>query len=224
MFQGFSSHRKTKALQFLSSVTSIVGPTRCHGFGISTLMLVIHVRAVKQLASPFSAIFTVLPPPLSSRTFGSDSLRMAMPKRSSHSLVFESEKESTTRARSSALLSTTDNTVAILLLMNLVLLAVGTVMDMTPAVLVFTPIFLPVATGLGLDPVHFGIILVMNLCIGLCTPPVGSVLFVGCGVGGTTIGRVTKPLLPFFIAMVAALLAVTYWPQLALWLPAAFGY
>ena len=74
---------------------------------------------------------------------------------------------------------------------------------------------------LGMDPVHFGIILVMNLCIGLCTPPVGSVLFVGCGVAGTRIEEVSKPLLPFFLAMICALLAVTYIPQLSLALPAA---
>lgn len=135
-------------------------------------------------------------------------------------LAYENVPQSIT----SALLGLTDSRIAILLMMNVVLLAVGTVMDMTPAVLIFTPIFLPVATQLGLDPVHFGIVLVMNLCIGLCTPPVGSVLFVGCGVGGTTISKVTRPLLPFFFAMVAALFAVTYVEGLAMWLPRLFGY
>jgi tripartite ATP-independent transporter DctM subunit len=125
---------------------------------------------------------------------------------------------------SAALLALTDNPVAILLLINLILLIVGTFMDMTPAVLIFTPIFLPVVVRLGMDPIHFGIILVLNLCIGLCTPPVGSVLFVGCGVAGTSITRVIRPLLPLFVAMIAALLVVTFVPWLSLWLPAVFGY
>jgi TRAP-type C4-dicarboxylate transport system permease large subunit len=96
-------------------------------------------------------------------------------------------------------------------------------MDMTPAVLIFTPIFLPVVTALGMDPVHFGIIMVLNLCIGLCTPPVGSVLFVGVGVAQTTIQKVIKPLLPLFLAMIIALFLVTYFPELSLWLPRLFN-
>ena len=123
-----------------------------------------------------------------------------------------------------SLLAAGDSKIAVLLTINLVLLAVGTVMDMTPAVLIFTPIFLPAAVELGLDPVHFGIIMVLNLCIGLCTPPVGSVLFVGCGVANTRIEDVTRPLLPFFGAMILALLLVTYFPQLSLALPRAFGF
>ena len=95
-------------------------------------------------------------------------------------------------------------------------------MDMTPAVLIFTPIFLPVVVGLGMDPVQFGIIMILNLCIGLCTPPVGSVLFVGVGVAQTAIQKVMKPLLPLFLAMVVALFLVTYFPQLTLWLPSLF--
>jgi tripartite ATP-independent transporter DctM subunit len=125
---------------------------------------------------------------------------------------------------SAALLALTDNHIVILLLINLILLAVGTFMDMTPAVLIFTPIFLPVVTNLGMDPTHFGIVMVLNLCIGLCTPPVGSVLFVGCSVAGTSITSVVRPLLPMYLAMVAALLVVTYVPWLSLWLPKAFGY
>ncbi|MCP4976361.1 MAG: TRAP transporter large permease subunit, partial [Maribacter sp.] len=112
--------------------------------------------------------------------------------------------------------------IVILLIINLLLLCVGVFMDMTPAVLIFTPIFLPVVTKLGLDPVHFGIIMVLNLCIGLCTPPVGSVLFVGVGIAKTTIEKVFKPLLPLFIAMIIALFLVTYFPQLSLWLPSLF--
>lgn len=124
---------------------------------------------------------------------------------------------------SSGLLALSDNPIIILLIINLLLLFVGIFMDMTPAVLIFTPIFLPVVTALGLDPVHFGIIMVLNLCIGLCTPPVGSVLFVGVGIAKTTIEKVVKPLLPLFIAMIFALFLVTYFPELSLWLPRQFG-
>jgi tripartite ATP-independent transporter DctM subunit len=123
---------------------------------------------------------------------------------------------------STGLLSISDNKIVILLIINLLLLFVGIFMDMTPAVLIFTPIFLPVVTKLGLDPVHFGIIMILNLCIGLCTPPVGSVLFVGVGVAKTTIEKVIKPLMPLFLAMILALFLVTYFPQLSLWLPSLF--
>ncbi len=123
-----------------------------------------------------------------------------------------------------SLVALTDNRVVILLIINMILLAVGTFMDMTPAVLIFTPIFLPIAIELGIDPVHFGIIMVLNLCVGLCTPPVGSVLFVGVGVAKTTIARVIRPLLPMFIAMLVALIVVTYVPAISLWLPSLFGF
>jgi len=123
----------------------------------------------------------------------------------------------------SALIGLTDNPIIILLLINLILLAVGTFMDMTPAVLIFTPIFLPVVTALGMNPIHFGIMMVLNLSIGLCTPPVGSVLFVGCSVADTSIEKVIKPLLPLFMAMIAALLLVSYIPELSLYLPDYFG-
>ena len=122
------------------------------------------------------------------------------------------------------LIALSDNPVVIMLLINMILLAVGTFMDMTPAVLIFTPIFLPIAGQLGIDPVHFGIIMVLNLCVGLCTPPVGSVLFVGVGVAKTTIAKVIRPLLPFFIAMVISLLLVTFLPEISLWLPRLFGF
>lgn len=124
---------------------------------------------------------------------------------------------------SAGLLSITDNKVALLLIINVILLLVGVFMDITPAVLIFTPIFLPVVTKLGIDPVHFGIIMILNLCIGLCTPPVGSVLFVGIGVAKTSIEKVIKPLLPLFVAMIVALFLITYIPALALWLPGLFG-
>jgi len=123
---------------------------------------------------------------------------------------------------SNVLLQVSDNKVIILLIINLILLFVGIFMDMTPAVLIFTPIFLPVVTKLGMDPIHFGIIMVLNLCIGLTTPPVGSVLFVGVGIAKTTIQKVIKPLIPLFLVMILALFIVTYFPQLSLWLPSLF--
>ncbi|UCG89243.1 MAG: TRAP transporter large permease [Gemmatimonadota bacterium] len=122
-----------------------------------------------------------------------------------------------------ALIGLTENKILILLMINLVLLAVGVFMDITPAVLIFTPIFLPIAMQLGVDPTHFGIIMVLNLCIGLCTPPVGTVLFVGVGVAQTSITRVIRPLLPLYVAMIVALMIVTYVPGLSLWLPGLFG-
>jgi len=124
---------------------------------------------------------------------------------------------------SAALLDFSDNPIMVLLLINVLLLVVGTFMDMTPAVLIFTPIFLPAVIKLGVDPVHFGIIMIANLCIGLCTPPVGTCLFVGCSVGKTTIARVVPSAIPFFIAMAVALLLITYVPALSLWLPRQFG-
>lgn len=123
-----------------------------------------------------------------------------------------------------ALIGISDNKIVILFIINMILLFVGVFMDMTPAVLIFTPIFLPVVTELGMDPTHFGIIMVLNLCIGVCTPPVGSVLFVGVGVAGTTIQKVIRPLLPLFLAMLVALMIVTYVPGLSLWLPRLFGF
>ena len=120
---------------------------------------------------------------------------------------------------SAALLGLSDNPIVILLTINVLLLLVGTFMDMTPAILIFTPIFLPVVSSFGMHPVHFGIMLIANLCIGLCTPPVGTCLFIGCGVGKTTIAKITKTMLPFFGAMVAALMVISYIPATSLWLP-----
>ncbi len=127
------------------------------------------------------------------------------------------------QAVSNALLNLSDNPIVILLTINMLLLFVGTFMDMTPAVLIFVPIFLPVAQSLGMHEVHFGIMMIANLCIGLCTPPVGTCLFIGCGVGKTTIAKVTKTMLPFFGAMIIALMAITYLPKLSLWLPVKTG-
>ncbi len=121
------------------------------------------------------------------------------------------------------LLNISDNKIIILLIINFLLLFVGVFMDMTPAVLIFTPIFLPVVKTLGIDPIQFGIIMVLNLCIGLCTPPVGSVLFVGIGIAKTSIEKVIRPLLPMFFAMVFALILITFIPQITLWLPQIFN-
>lgn len=122
-----------------------------------------------------------------------------------------------------ALTGLSDNPLVILLLINLVLLLVGIFMDMTPAVLIFTPIFLPIAVQLGMSPVHFGIMLVLNLCIGLCTPPVGSILFVGCAIAKTSISRIVRPMMPMYLAMFVALMLVTYLPALSEALPRFFG-
>jgi tripartite ATP-independent transporter DctM subunit len=123
------------------------------------------------------------------------------------------------QAITSGLLGISDNPIIILLLINLLLLAVGIFMDMTPAVLIFTPIFLPVVITLGIDPVHFGIIMVMNLCIGLCTPPVGAVLFVGIGIAGVSLEEVIKPLIPLFLVMIIVLIMITFYPKFSLFLP-----
>ena len=125
--------------------------------------------------------------------------------------------ENVPQRASASLLSFSDNPIIVLLIINAILLAVGVFMDMTPAVLIFTPIFLPVATALGMHPVHFGMVMIANLCIGLCTPPVGTCLFVGCGVGKTTIAEATGALIPFFGAMLLALAATAFLPELSLW-------
>jgi len=132
--------------------------------------------------------------------------------------------ENIPRNISETLIGLTQSKVSILLIIKLILLVVGTFMDMTPAILIFTPIFLPVVTQLGITPLHFGIMMVLNLTIGLTTPPVGSVLFVGCGIGKTTIADITKSLLPFYAVMIIALMLVTYIPEISLWLPRMFGY
>lgn len=132
--------------------------------------------------------------------------------------------EQVPQTASAALIGLSSNPIVVLLIINLLLLAVGTFMDMTPAVLVFTPILLPAVMALGVDPVHFGIVMIANLCIGLCTPPVGTCLFLGCSVGHTTIARVVPAAIPFFLAMALAMLLITYVPELSLWLPRLFGF
>jgi tripartite ATP-independent transporter DctM subunit len=122
------------------------------------------------------------------------------------------------------LLGITSNKIGLLLLINLILLLVGTFMDMTPAVLIFTPIFLPIAAGIGVHPLHFGVIMIMNLCVGLCTPPVGTCLFLGCGIGQTTVTNVIRKIIPFFLAMLVALMLTTFIEWLSLYLPWAGGF
>ena len=125
---------------------------------------------------------------------------------------------------SDAILGVTHSPVLILLFMNVILLMVGMFMDLTPALLIFTPIFLPIATKIGIDPVHFGIIMMFNLCIGITTPPVGAALFVGCSVSGVSIEKATRKLIPFFLMTIAGLMVVTYIPALSLWLPSLAGF
>ncbi|GAA4873337.1 TRAP transporter large permease [Saccharopolyspora cebuensis] len=126
-------------------------------------------------------------------------------------------------ALSSGLLGITDNAAVVLLLMMLVLLVVGTFMDPTPAILIFTPIFLPIAEEFGIDPVHFGTMIVFNLGLGTITPPVGNVLFIASRVGGQPIEPVIRRLVPFFAALAAVLLLVVFLPELSLWLPTRLG-
>lgn len=126
-------------------------------------------------------------------------------------------------AISSFVLGISDNPIIILLIINIVLLLVGTVMDVAPAILIFTPIFLPIATSIGVDPVHFGIFFILNLCVGTITPPVGTGLFVGSSVGNVKIESLIKPLMPFYAAIFVLLLLITYVPQISLFLPNLLG-
>jgi tripartite ATP-independent transporter DctM subunit len=120
-------------------------------------------------------------------------------------------------------LTLTDNKYVMLMLVNILLLVLGTFMDMAPMLLICTPILLPVMKTFGVDPVHFGMIMIINLGIGLITPPVGPTLFVGCAIGKVTMEEVSKELWPFYGAMCLALMIVTYVPALSLWLPRLFG-
>ena len=126
-------------------------------------------------------------------------------------------------AISNGLLSLTENKYIILLLMNVILLVVGMFMDITPAILIFTPIFLPIAMKFGMTDIQFGVMLIFNMCLGNITPPVGSVLFVGCGIGHVTIEQVTPKLIPYFVVLVIALLMVTFIPGISLWIPQLLG-
>jgi len=118
-----------------------------------------------------------------------------------------------------AFLTISDNRYVILMCINVMLLLLGTIMDMAPLILILTPILLPVVASVGVDPVHFGMIMLVNLGIGLITPPVGAVLFVGAAVGKVTIEATVKALLPFYAALFMVLMLVTYIPAISLWLP-----
>lgn len=123
-----------------------------------------------------------------------------------------------------ALNGVSSSPVIILLIINIVLLFVGTFLDTTPAILIFTPIFLPIGIQCGLSPVEFGIVITFNLCIGTITPPVGNILFVGVKVAQTTIERVIKPLIPFYIVIIAVLMLCTYFPTISSFIPELCGY
>jgi tripartite ATP-independent transporter DctM subunit len=128
-------------------------------------------------------------------------------------------------AKATALfLAMTNDKYVMLMLINVLLLLLGTFMDMAPMILICTPIMLPIVKALGVDPVHFGMIMLLNLGIGLITPPVGPTLFVGCAIGKCTMEEVSKELWPFYGAMCIALLIITYVPALSLWLPRTLGY
>lgn len=122
-----------------------------------------------------------------------------------------------------ALMSFSDNKYVIFLLINIILLVIGMFLDITPAILIFTPIFLPICTSLGMDPVHFGVMLIFNMCLGSMTPPVGSVLFVGCGITKMSIERVSAMLVPYFMVLIAILLLITYVPDVSLFIPKMMG-
>ncbi len=126
-------------------------------------------------------------------------------------------------AISAGILALTDNPILILILINVILLLIGTFMDVTPAILIFTPIFLPVVSEFGMSPVHFGVLLVVNLCIGNITPPGGSALYVGSTVAKLKMEEVIKPLLPFYAAVIAVLMLITLVPMLSEWLPRLAG-
>jgi tripartite ATP-independent transporter DctM subunit len=118
-----------------------------------------------------------------------------------------------------ALLALTSSKIVILLIINVMLLALGCIMDMAPLIIICTPILLPVVMQYGIDPIHFGIIMVLNLAIGLTTPPIGSALFVGCAIGKISIEKAAKAIWPMWISMVAVLMLVTFVPELTMWLP-----
>ena len=122
-----------------------------------------------------------------------------------------------------AILGLTTNKYIILLIMNVILLVIGCFMDPTPAVLIFTPIFLPIVQTWGMHPVHFGLMMIMNLCVGTLTPPVGAILFAGCRTHGVKIEQIIKMLLPFFVVILISLLLITYVPALSMFIPKALG-
>ncbi len=127
--------------------------------------------------------------------------------------------ENLPQALTDTLLVISDNPLIILLIINLILLMIGAFMDMTPAVLIFTPIFLPIAVSIGIEPLQFGIMMILNLCIGLCTPPVGAILFVSCAVSKTKIEKMVKPMLPLYVSMLVVLFLVSMYAPISTFLP-----
>jgi tripartite ATP-independent transporter DctM subunit len=118
----------------------------------------------------------------------------------------------------------TDNKIILLIVINIFLLIVGCLLDLTPAVIMLTPILLPLMQKMGMNIVHFGAMMVINLCYGLITPPVGTSLFVGCRIAKLPITAVVRPLVPLLAIEIAVLVVVTYWPPLTMWLPRLFGF
>jgi C4-dicarboxylate transporter DctM subunit len=123
-----------------------------------------------------------------------------------------------------AVINITHNRIAILLLVNIVLLMVGTFMETTASLIILTPVLLPLMNKIGVDPLHFGVIIVLNLVIGLTTPPVGVCLFIACAIGEIKLEQITKAILPFLLASIIVLLIVTYWESLIMFIPKLFGY
>jgi C4-dicarboxylate transporter DctM subunit len=123
-----------------------------------------------------------------------------------------------------AVINTTHNRIIILLLLNIVVLIVGTFMETTASLIILTPVLLPLMSKIGVDPLHFGVILVLNLVIGLTTPPVGVCLFIACAIGEIKLEQITKAILPFLLASITVLLVVTYWESLVMAIPKLFGY
>ena len=122
------------------------------------------------------------------------------------------------------ILKVTHNRILILLLVNIFLLIVGTFMETTASLIILTPVLLPLMIQIGVDPLHFGVILVLNLVIGLTTPPVGVCLFIACAIGKIRLERISRAILPFILASIAVLVLVTYWEQLIMFIPRYFGY
>ena len=123
-----------------------------------------------------------------------------------------------------AIIGMTNNPIILALLLNLILLVLGCIMDMAPIILIATPILLPIATAIGIDPIQFGIMMVLNCGIGLLTPPVGAVLFIGSAVGKVKMEKVVKATLPFYLCMIVVLMLITFIPEVSLGIPMLFGY
>lgn len=189
--------------------------TAIEGSGVAVLYALILGAAYRQLS--LRGLYTILVD--TALVTGSILFLIACSTMMMWSMTFASIPETVAQLLSMV----ADNKILILLIINVVLLIVGIPMDMAPAMLIFTPIFFPIVTELGVDPVHFGIIMVYNLAMGIVTPPVGTVLFVACSISGERIGAVTRPLLPIFALQIAGLLLITYVPAITLALPRMFG-